>query len=157
MRCNHNHCARSAMPSRLGSWIPRPPRASGCCTLAHATTHPPPPPHMTSVPVQRKALSILFRALMNHGGMSRMRQVRIGIADRMDLIRARRPLFFIRLPFHTGYLSATRSTRGWSTYLESLCMDPQVSDRKVNHLTGESGGCQLQMSLITSNWSKLAL
>jgi hypothetical protein len=132
MRCNHNHCARSAMPSRLGSWIPKPPRASGCCTLAHATTHP--PPHMTSVPVQRKALSILFRALMNHGGMSRMRQVRIGIADRMDLIRARRPLFFIRLPFHTGYLSATRSTRGWSTYLESLCMDRGI----LRYLIGKS-------------------
>jgi hypothetical protein len=52
------------------------------------------PPCTTSVLVQRKALNILFRALMNHGSMSKMRQVWIGIADKVDLIRARWPLLF---------------------------------------------------------------
>jgi hypothetical protein len=42
--------------------------------------------------------------LMNQGGMSKMRQVWMGIADRVDLIRARWSLLFIMLPFHIGCL-----------------------------------------------------
>jgi hypothetical protein len=118
---NHNHRKCNAIPMCFKSGMPGPPKASGLWIRFHATKHL--PFCTTFILDHKKALLILWSPHYNQGGNSRLMAVYTGIANRVVLIRVKRPLLCISWPRHAGSLSATLSIKGWRALLDSLKTD----------------------------------
>jgi hypothetical protein len=66
---------------------------------------------------------IFWRALINHPDRPMLIDVYTGTTLNMVLTRVSQPLRCMSLPYEASCLSATRSSRGWSTDLGSIVID----------------------------------
>ena len=114
----HSHRKRRARPNLSRSGTPNPPMSFGLVTIFQLTRQW--PPFAFSSPFHKKdllILSIFFLAQAARGNTVRWY---VGMEDRTEVTRVRRPALFSSLPFHLGSLCPIRSMRGCTWILCSV-------------------------------------